>query len=145
MKHLVIKTFGRDQGFSCVFRHWRGELGENTHLHGYTMYFEFVFVSEMKGTDIGNVEFIDTYLHEAFDHTVAVTLDDPQFEQFDAMEDAGICSLRIMEDVGLYAFAEMVYKDIAPITTEISEGKVSLEAVNIIGHDYNVVSFERVR
>lgn len=147
MKYYSTKTFGNDRGLSCAFRQWRATHSHCQLIHGYSLGFKFVFVADELDDknwvyDFGNTKWIKEYLEHAFDHTIAIAADDPLLENFQQLEKAGGCDLRIMQGVGCEKFAEIVFLDVAPRVHEETTGRVSLKSVEVFEHGANSAIYE---
>lgn len=113
MTYRSTKTYGHDVGLSCTFRQWRADSHCNT-LHGYALSFRLEFEALRLDDrnwvmDFGGLKEVKQMLVDQFDHTTAVANDDPQLHVFEAMAQAGICTLRPMPAVGCEAFARWVF------------------------------------
>lgn len=146
MKYYSTKTFGNERGLSCAFRQWRAESHCNQ-VHGYSLGFRFVFEADELDDrnwvyDFGDTKWIKEYLEETFDHTTAVASDDPHLNLFKRMEDEGIMTLRIFNDVGCEKFAETVFLDISPIVSLKTKRRVRLKSVEVFEHGSNSAIYE---
>jgi 6-pyruvoyltetrahydropterin/6-carboxytetrahydropterin synthase len=146
MVYYSTKTFGNDRGLSCAFRQWRADSHCNQ-IHGYSLGFRFIFASHKLDErnwvyDFGNTKWIKEYLEELFDHTVAISADDPLLSSFEALEKQGGCTLRVMNSVGCEKFAEMVHMDVAPRIEEETRGRVWLKSVEVFEHGANSAIYE---
>lgn len=147
MKYFSVKTFGNERGFSCAFRQWKANSHCNQ-IHGYSLGFRFVFEStELDDRnwvyDFGNTKWIKEYLEEAFDHTLAISRDDPMMPMFKQLDEAGVATLRIMHNgVGCERFAEMIFHDIQEQVAEESRGRVRLKSVEVFEHGSNSAIYE---
>lgn len=145
-KYYSTKTFGNDRGLSCAFRQWRATSHCNQ-IHGYSLGFRFIFESATLDErnwvyDFGDTKWIKEYLDEAFDHTTAAAKDDPYLSSFKQMDKDGICTLRIMDNVGCEAFAQMTYLDVAPRVEHNTNGRVRLKSVEVFEHGSNSAIYE---
>jgi len=146
MKFYSTKTFGNDRGLSCAFRQWRADSHCNL-LHGYSLGFRFIFEADTLDDrnwvyDFGNTKWIKEYLDHTFDHTLAVSEDDPKLYMFKQLENAGTCDLRILPAVGCERFAEMVYTDISQRVHDETQRRVRLKSVECFEHGSNSAIFE---
>jgi 6-pyruvoyltetrahydropterin/6-carboxytetrahydropterin synthase len=146
MKYYSTKTFGNERGLSCAFRQWRATSHCNQ-IHGYSLGFRFIFeATELDERnwvyDFGDTKWIKEYLEEAFDHTTAVAQDDPSIHLLRQLDREGVCTLRIMQNVGCEAFAQMVYLDISPGVEMRTNGRVRLKSVEVFEHGSNSAIYE---
>ena len=147
MKYYSTKTFGNDRGLSCAFRQWRASSHCNQ-IHGYSLGFRFIF----EGTelddrnwvyDFGDTKWIKEYLDHTFDHTTAISADDPLLPLFTELDRKGGCDLRVFsKGVGCERFAEAVYTDIAPQVSDKTNGRVRLKSVEVFEHGSNSAIYE---
>ena len=149
MKHIRELAFGELRGFSCAYRnHTNEEMhDESPMLHGYSLSFFFRFASN----DIAILEhptylpekmaWMGQFLEEIFRNTVIVTHEDPLLENFQALEEAGACTLRMIDQVGAEAFAKVLYEDFAPTVKEISAGSIALFEVKVRENGNYTASF----
>lgn len=106
----VRKTYGHEEGLSCVFRQWRAQ-SHCSKLHGYALGFEFTFGcnrSDENGwvLDFGALKPIKAWLHEMFDHTVIVARDDPRLQEIENLLYArSIGNVKVLSAVGCESFA----------------------------------------
>ena len=90
MTYRVIKTYGNERGLSCAFRQWRAESHCKL-IHGYSLGFRFIFEAETLDDknwvyDFGNLEFVEEFLEENFDHIFMVADDDPRISDIFALD-----------------------------------------------------------
>jgi hypothetical protein len=133
---MKCQSFAEFRDFSCSYRFWKKE-GKRSMIHGYSLRFKFVFEADIldeedRVYDLTNTDWIRSYLEEAFDHTLAIVLEDPLMDEFMGLEEGGGCDLRYMEGVGVEKFAEMVYMDLSPIVIEQTQGRAKIESVTVI-------------
>ena len=146
MKYYSTKTYGNDRGFSCAFRQWKANSHCNQ-IHGYSLGFKFIFEANTLDErnwvyDFGNTAWIKAYLEELFDHTTVISYDDPLLDSFKKLDEAGGCTLRMVDGVGCERFAEIVYTDISQtIFTETKE-RVRLKSVEVFEHGANSAIYE---
>lgn len=109
------KTYDHNLGFSCAFRQWRATHSHCSLLHGYALSFKFTFEAEQLDAlnwvvDFGGLDDLKTSLRHWFDHTTVIGLDDPAFETFVELHNAGLCQMRALPQVGCEAFARHAYE-----------------------------------
>jgi len=59
--------------------------------------------------DFSSLRPLEQQLREQFDHTFLVNADDPLMDQWRALHDQGALDLRVMENVGMEATAQLVW------------------------------------
>ena len=141
MKHKSTKTYGNDRGFSCAFRQALAD-SHCSLIHGYSLGFRFEFEAfELDDKnwvyDFGNCKWIKQYLEDNFDHKLAVDKNDPNLNDFIALEEKGLAKVIQMDGVGCEKFAEHVYNYVAPIIDEDTGGRVRLASVEVFEHGSN--------
>lgn len=110
--HRVTKTYGNEEGLSCVFRQWRAK-SHCRYLHGYALGVEIQFgAGELDEhgwvIDFGDLDEIKSWLHSYFDHTLIVASDDPLLATFRELNIAGVADIRSFPGVGCEAFAQYI-------------------------------------
>lgn len=141
MRYKSTKTYGNERGFSCAFR----QPGADSHcslIHGYSLGFRFKFeaieLDERNWVyDFGNCKWIKAYLEDNFDHKLAVDKNDPNLNDFLALEEKGLAKVIQMDGVGCEKFAEHVYNYVAPLIDEAEGGRVRLSSVEVFEHGSN--------
>ncbi len=141
MKYQVIKTYGNETGHSCAFRQWRADSHCNL-IHGYALGFEITFEADKLDErnwviDFGDLGVLKRYLKDTFDHTTAVAVDDPLLEHFTNLRDEGLIDLRLMNNVGCEAFAELVYD----FCKGLEDDRVKIKSVRVFEHGANSAVF----
>src|SRR5262245_12201565 len=104
------KTYGHEEGLSCVFRQWRAK-SHCSKLHGYALSFKFTFGCHKLDEngwvlDFGSLKPVKEWLHEMFDHTVIIARDDPRLQELENVLYAkSIANVKLLSEVGCEAFA----------------------------------------
>jgi len=148
MKYYSTKTFGTDRGFSCCFRQPAATHSHCSLLHGYSLGFRFVFEADQLDHrnwvwDFGNTSWVKDWLTDQFDHTVAVDVNDPHYQDlFDLQKNTGILKMVSMNGVGCEKFAQHTYNFVAPQVSKISHGRVHLKSVEVFEHGANSAIYE---
>lgn len=117
--YKVTKTYGHEEGLSCVFRQHRAESHCRL-LHGYALAFKLTFEANTLDRngwviDFGSLKPIREFLHRNFDHTLAMAEDDPQANTISGLdvnaapEGAQIADVVVLPAVGCEAFAHYVF------------------------------------
>lgn len=106
------KTWGHEEGLSCVFRQWRADSHCNL-LHGYALKVRLEFACVTLDDrnwvmDFGGLKEIKEWLKSWFDHTTIIASDDPHLEIFEELADKGLISLRVLSHVGCEIFARHI-------------------------------------
>jgi 6-pyruvoyltetrahydropterin/6-carboxytetrahydropterin synthase len=111
--YQVIKTYGHEQGLSCVFRQWRAD-SHCKQLHGYALAISMTFQADELDDrnwviDFGSLKPVKEWLHEMFDHTLLLAADDPAFEDLYHLGALGLAKIHVVPKIGCEAFARMVW------------------------------------
>ena len=142
----VTKTYGHDQGLSCVFRQWQASHSHCRFLHGYALGFRFVFVADTLDDrgwciDFGGLKPLRGWLQSMFDHTLLAAQDDPDLAAFRVLETQGLAQLRVLDAVGCEAFAALAHEWASDFLARETGGRVVCEAVEVSEHPGNAGSF----
>jgi 6-pyruvoyltetrahydropterin/6-carboxytetrahydropterin synthase len=112
---MSTKTYGHEVGLTATFRQWRAK-SHCRFMHGYALKIKLVFMTHDAGLDMTNwvVDFgalksLRKIFEDTFDHKTLVAKDDPDFELFEIMHDAGIIQLIEVPNTGCEAFAKLVH------------------------------------
>lgn len=110
MTFQSTKTFGHEVGLTACFRQHRA-VSHCRYLHGYALSFCFTFqgTPDVRGwvMDFGALKELKKKLEDQFDHKTLVAADDPEMELFDHMNAKGTIQLRVVDCVGIEAFAKI--------------------------------------
>ena len=144
----VVKTYGHDEGLSCCFRQFQASSSHCRFLHGYALAFRFTFVTatlDDRGwcVDFGGLKPLRAWLHEQFDHTLLVAVDDPALPELKTLETQGLVQLRVLEQVGCEAFAAYAHAWAQDFVGRETNGRVRVERVDVSEHAGNTASFSR--
>jgi len=159
--YVVTKTYGANQGLSCVFRQWRA-TSHCRFLHGYALSIKLVWECEGEDLDdngwvidFGGLKNIKEFLCHMFDHTFVVAEDDPQLNLFKQMSEpwnhralyAGdttnipqLVQLRVIPRVGCEGFARFIFDHISRGNVPSHERmnpKAQLVSVEVREHEGN--------
>lgn len=146
-KIYSTKTYDHNSGLSCCFRQWRADSHCNT-LHGYALKFRFVFASLKLDQnnwvfDFGSLKPVKQWLTDTFDHTTLVAADDPLFDMFKQMDDAGLIDMRLMpQGVGCERTAEYVANYVDNWIRKETNGRVWLQTCEVAEHQGNSAIWE---
>lgn len=108
---LSTKTYSPEQGLSCAFRQWKATHSHCSKLHGYALGFKFTFAASTLDdrnwvVDFGGLKGLKEALANSFDHKVVLAYEDPLYDRFCELENAGALEIFSMHRVGCEAFAE---------------------------------------
>ena len=142
MKYQSTKTFGNHRGLSCAFRQPNATHSHCSLIHGYSLGFKFVFEADTLDDknwvyDFGNTKWMKAFLEENFDHTIAVDKQDPNLDDFKALEKIGIAKIVEMDGVGCEKFAEHVFRHVSKKVAMESMYRVRLVSVEAFEHGAN--------
>jgi 6-pyruvoyltetrahydropterin/6-carboxytetrahydropterin synthase len=142
----VVKTYGHEEGLSCVFRQWQAGHSHCRFLHGYALAFRFTFAAETRDErgwciDFGGLKPLRAWLHEMFDHTLLVADDDPDLDRLLALGEASLAQIRRLPEVGCEAFARLAHDWVSAFLEAQTGGRVRCIGVDVSEHPGNTASF----
>lgn len=149
--YKVIKTFGHDRGYSCVFRQPNATHSNCSRLHGYALAFEITFIARELDEnnwviDFGSFKWLKNYLENMFDHKLLVAENDPFAKEIcEFANKTGIATCVVIPNVGCEAFAKLVYDKIQEHLNKNSlyvRREVRVSAVKVSEHSGNSAIFE---
>ena len=101
------------EGYPCCHRQWR-HPGHCRFVHGYSRSFILWFAATALDecgfvVDFSSLRPFEQKLRQQFDHTFLVNADDPLMDQWQSLHDQGALDLRVMDNVGMEATAQLVW------------------------------------
>jgi 6-pyruvoyltetrahydropterin/6-carboxytetrahydropterin synthase len=140
------KTYGHNEGLSCCFRQWRATHSHCRLVHGYSLSFHFVFATRLLDErnwclDFGAMKPMRAWLHEMYDHTTLVAVDDPHLVDFHRMSELGLIDLRVLPAVGCEAVARQTFEHAQNFARTQTDGRVWAESVEVREHEGNSASY----
>lgn len=148
MSHFSTKTYGHEQGLSCVFRQPHASHSHCRFLHGYALAFKFTFgANELDDKnwvmDFGGLKDLKQWLKEKFDHKLVVDKNDPALSDFQDLDQKGLCELTIFDGIGIEKFAEhaLIYAD--TLVKDLTNGRCSCVEVECSEHGANSAIYRR--
>ena len=150
--YYSTKTYGNDRGLSCCFRQWKATHSHCSTLHGYAIGIKLIFKSETLDDknwvmDFGGLKAFKAWADYMFDHTLVIAKDDPFLDEFTKLtrirrtgmategkphEMGTPIDIRLVDNVGCEAFAELAYNQMNQILTAFQNGDI----INIDGQEY---------
>lgn len=142
--YYSTKTYGTDRGLSCCFRQWKADHSHCSTLHGYSIGIKLIFKSETLDEknwvmDFGGLKAFKAWADHMFDHTMLIAKDDPHIETFKALNrisggynDSGVVDLRIVDNIGCEAFAELAYQQMNIILNSFQNDRT----ITVNGQEY---------
>lgn len=120
--YISTKTYSFAEGLSCCYRQWQAN-NYKSQLHGHALSFKLVFECHHLDDNGQIMDFtlldpMDAWIKTQFDHTVAIAEDDPALANFQALNEQGLCDLRILPGTGCARFAEHVFKHVKQWMTD---------------------------
>ena len=105
-KYFSTKTYGHEEGLSCMFRQPLALHSHCSLLHGYALSFSFKFGCDNLDdknwvVDFGDLKDLKAWLKDSFDHKHAVAKDDEYLNYFLEIEEKGLSEVRVMNGVCL--------------------------------------------
>jgi 6-pyruvoyltetrahydropterin/6-carboxytetrahydropterin synthase len=139
------KTFS---GFPCCHRQWR-HSGHCRFVHGYSRSFTCWFRAtelDQNGfvVDFSSLGALQSQLAHQFDHTFLVNADDPLLDQWQALHEQGALDLRVMENVGMEASAQLVWSWANGLLQSRDSGRSCCWKVEARENEKNAACFEAV-
>ena len=127
-KYYSTKTYGHEEGLSCMFRQPLATHSHCSLLHGYALSFSFKFGCNHLDdknwvVDFGDLKDLKAWLKDSFDHKHAVAKDDPELQEFLLIEQKGLSEVRVMNGVGCEKFAEQAFHFANDLVSKKSNGR----------------------
>lgn len=137
----MYRSSKRFSGFPCAHRKWRHQ-GHCAWVHGYSREFIVWFEASQRDEngfvmDYGGLKAVRDWLRDQFDHTLLLDADDPQLEQFRALEQSGACKLNILEDVSMEGTARHVFEHVDQWVKQQTDGRVWVTSVECRENENN--------
>ena len=148
MNYRVTKTYGHELGLSACFRQWKAK-SHCSKMHGYALSVTLVFECSEYDLDetnwvinFGGLKPVKAWLEQTFDHKTLVALDDPLFEKFQEMHNAGLIELVPVYRTGCEAFATMVFEYVENWLVENGHAsRVKLVSAEVREHGANSAKY----
>jgi len=123
-KYTSTKTY---RNLPCAHRQWKHD-GHCAYIHGYSREYTFFFEAEKLDkhgwvVGFGDLKKLKEYLVYMYDHTMLISEDDPELDQFKKLHERGICDLRVVPDVSLEGSAKTVLTKANEILSELTGGR----------------------
>ena len=140
-KFFSLKKYGHERGLSAAFRQWRAD-SHCKYLHGYSLEFEFEFGAENLDennwvVDFGGLKDLESWLRQNFDHKTLVASDDPQFSEFELLNNNGIIDMVVVQSTGAEMFAKMAMEYSNKMIQEKYGERCWVESVTVREHESN--------
>ncbi|MAH57270.1 MAG: 6-pyruvoyl tetrahydropterin synthase [Synechococcus sp. ARS1019] len=108
--HTCSKHF---EGYPCCHRQWK-HPGHCRFVHGYDRSFTVYFAATQLDScgfvvDFSSLRPLEQQLRAQFDHTFLVNADDPLLSEWQRLDALGALDLRVMDNVGMEASAQLVW------------------------------------
>lgn len=144
MKWRVVKTYGHEQGLSCVFRQWRAD-SHCKYLHGYALSIALTFEADTLDArhwviDFGSLSAVRDRLRHMYDHTLLLATDDPAWDDLHrlGLHALGFADVRAVRATGCEAIATDVLEWTSTWLSEQQHAKhVRLVQVDVSEHPGN--------
>jgi 6-pyruvoyltetrahydropterin/6-carboxytetrahydropterin synthase len=143
--HTCSKRFS---DYPCCHRQWR-HPGHCRFVHGYSRSFTCWFQARRLDrhgfvVDFSSLRPLEQRLAAQFDHTFLVNADDPLLDQWRALHEQGALDLRVMENVGMEASAELVWHWANELIQQQEGGRACCWRVEARENDRNAACFTAV-
>ena len=152
MSYQATKVF---DGYSTVFRQWRAEGTHCRFLHGYGVSLKVWFEGELDERNwvwdfggmkraVGSIDGMNpkTWMDYMLDHTTIVAEDDPELENFKAMNERGLIQLRIIPTTGAERFAEYFHGKLNDFVQAETQHRVRVTQVEFREHEKNTAIYK---
>jgi 6-pyruvoyltetrahydropterin/6-carboxytetrahydropterin synthase len=132
---------------SCAFRQWKAK-SHCKFLHGYDLRAKiWIGCNELNSNgwvfDFGGFKDITDLLQHSFDHKTCVASDDPEFEDFVALNEKNVIQLIVFNDgVGIEKFAKAVFDLVNDEVKAVTKGRCWVEQVEVFEHDKNSAIYQ---
>lgn len=138
------KTYGHEQGLSCVFRQHPAERSHCRFLHGYALKVSMTFQARQLDqrnwvVDFGGLKDIKAWLQENFDHKLVVAQDDPHLDELTALAGIGVADTVVVPAVGCEAFAQYIFDNVQDWCASNAPHAI-LMSVTVAEHDGNAAT-----
>ena len=137
-KYISTKNF---IGFPCTHRQWKAD-SHCRFVHGYSRSFYMEFeasqlTQEGWVVDFGGLKEVKKWLEYMFDHTFLASEDDPELENFQKMDKAGVIQLRVLPNVGMEGSAKFVYEKVNQMVADMTQGRAWVTKVECRENEKN--------
>jgi 6-pyruvoyltetrahydropterin/6-carboxytetrahydropterin synthase len=143
--HTCSKTF---RGYPCSHRQWR-HSGHCRFVHGYSRSFTVWYRAERLDrhgfvVDFSSLKELERRLADQFDHTFLANADDPLLDTWRSLHEQGALDLRVMDNVGMEASAELVWRWANELVREREGGRACCWRVEAREDERNAACFQAV-
>ena len=130
---------------SCAFRQPQAK-SHCRFLHGYRLTAKFWFEADSLDqnnwvVDFGGLKGLKELLKNQFDHTTCISRTDPKLDEFERLNQAGVCDLRVMDGVGIEKFAEYCHTVAESYVNELTDDRCRCVKVEVFEHENNSAIF----
>ena len=152
MSYQATKVF---DGYSTVFRQWKADGTHCRFLHGYGVSLKVWFEGELDQRTwvwdfggmkraVGDIDGMNpkTWMDYMLDHTTIVAEDDPELENFKAMNERGLIQLRVIPATGAERFAEYFYGKLNDFVRAETQHRVRVTQVEFREHEKNTAIYK---
>ena len=135
-------------GFPCCHRQWK-HPGHCRFVHGYSRSFTFWFAANKLDdcgfvVDFSCLKPLEEKLRNQFDHTFLTNADDPLIAHWRQLEAQGALALRVMDNVGMEATAELIWKWANSFLLNKDKGRTCCWKAESRENDCNAACFESI-
>ena len=145
--YYSTKTYGHEEGLSCVFRQPNATHSHCSLLHGYALSFGFKFGCETLDdknwvVDFGGLKELKQYLKDNFDHKLVVDKKDPELDRLMKLQQEGLAEVVILNGVGCEKFAEQAFHYANDLVKKMSNGRCFCVSCEVKEHGANSAIYE---
>lgn len=140
-KYQSTKVF---DNFSVALRQHKAQHSHCKFLHGYAFKIKVWFSAETLDEMNWIVDFglfsrngMKEWLNNMFDHTLLIEKDDPQLESFKALEELGLCQLRVLDRIGAESLAKLIFERFTERFKVTEGGRVKVDKVEVFENEKN--------
>lgn len=149
--YISTKLF---ENYSVALRQHKAQHSHCQLLHGYALKFKvwFASVEPLEENQLDDMNWVVDYggfkdapqgnglkswMNDMFDHTTLIEKDDPQLETFTALEELGLCKLKVMDKMGAESLAKLVYDHFNNRLSLTDAGRCRVVQVECFENDVN--------
>ncbi len=134
--------------YPCCHRQWK-HPGHCSFVHGYSRSFTFWFRAHKLDeygfvVDFSSLHSLEKKLKDYFDHTFLVNQDDPLIPQWQQLHSEKALDLRIMENVGMEATAQVIWEWANSILHQKHGGRTCCSRAKASENNFNSAYFDLI-
>ena len=91
----------------------------------------------------GELNQVEQWLKEQFDHTLLLNENDPELKTFEQLAIRGVCNLVVMPNVSLEGSSKYVFDYVNPLIKQATQDRAWVFKVETRENDKNMASYSR--